>query len=643
MHAGKFMSHVITARRPQPAWGASTAIEDRFRPLVAELEVLAAAKPDAYRGRVFRRAWLGYGYIALILSLIAVVIAALVALVVLGHGVNVLVVKFGFFLAIAAFYILRSLWVKVSPPEGVRVTLAEAPELFAMLDAIRRRTGGPEPDRVIITPDFNAAIVQHPRLGMFGWHRNYIVLGLPLLLALPRDEVMAVIGHEYGHLAGAHGKMTAWIYRVRMTWLRLSASFGHSIVGGLFQDFFKWYGPWFNAYSFVLARNNEYAADRAAADVGGAEVAARALTRVSIETHRYQRFWANLFEKAAAEGDDRVFPHARMGAHFVQPMEPLDLRRALNTALNDATDINDTHPCLKDRLAALGQALPELQPIERRGADDLLGPAMLVRLSEALDGDWWQRAGSAWTRHRAEALTARQALSEMDTKASHGELDEDDDWEHQRLIEACGQDERALDKARARTVTRPDEVAAHLCLGRLLLERGDAEGLASLQVVLEGERLRQPQLVALSHIVSYFDAYAPDSSEREAYRWRFDEALVWYNQLTAELDQLDEDIVLEPHAIPLQGVDAIRERARPLKALKRVWIGVRRLKRDPDTTQFVMLYEWLGDATPATNAFVADVMQMLRRHGNAFAVRATPGTAWLKSRLETLDGGRVVG
>jgi hypothetical protein len=34
---------------------------------------------------------------------------------------------------------------------------------------------------VLVTPEFNASIAQVPRLGVFGWHRNYLRIGLPLM------------------------------------------------------------------------------------------------------------------------------------------------------------------------------------------------------------------------------------------------------------------------------------------------------------------------------------------------------------------------------------------------------------------------------------------------------------------------------
>ena len=93
-----------------------------------------------------------------------------------------------------------------------------------------------------------------------------------------------------------------------MTWLQLSQSLGGTLAGRIFQRFFNWYGPWFNAYSFVLARSNEYEADRASAVVAGAAGAARALTRVAAEARRYDAFLAGLWGDSGLERES-VSPH----------------------------------------------------------------------------------------------------------------------------------------------------------------------------------------------------------------------------------------------------------------------------------------------------------------------------------------------
>ena len=39
----------------------------------------------------------------------------------------------------------------------------------------------------------------------------------------------------------------------------------------IFENFFNWYAPFFSAYSFVLARMDEYEADRCAVQLAGVQ------------------------------------------------------------------------------------------------------------------------------------------------------------------------------------------------------------------------------------------------------------------------------------------------------------------------------------------------------------------------------------
>ena len=92
----------------------------------------------------------------------------------------------------------------------------------------------PKVHEVLLTHDFNAAIAQVPRLGLFGFHKNYLILGLPLMMALSLDQFRAVLAHEFGHLSGAHGRFGSWIYRIRRSWYQLMANLEHQQHWGAF-------------------------------------------------------------------------------------------------------------------------------------------------------------------------------------------------------------------------------------------------------------------------------------------------------------------------------------------------------------------------------------------------------------------------
>jgi len=94
----------------------------------------------------------------------------------------------------------------------------EVPELFAMLRGLEDELGAPRFHEVLLVGDNNAAVVQLPRLGVFGWYKNYLLLGLPLMQGLGPEEFKSVLAHELGHLSGGHGRFGNWLYRMRRSW-----------------------------------------------------------------------------------------------------------------------------------------------------------------------------------------------------------------------------------------------------------------------------------------------------------------------------------------------------------------------------------------------------------------------------------------
>src|SRR5207247_1798444 len=166
---------------------------------------------------------------------------------------------------------LRARRVLARRPAGGRVRRSDAAALFALIDRLARELHTPRLHRVLLTEDCNAALAQIPRLGPLGWYRNYLLLGLPELQARSPEELQPLLAHELGHLSRQHGRLGAWIYRIRATWMRLAMMVEVQSQWGrpLFDWFLERWWPYFNAYSFVLAREREYEADRFAASIAG--------------------------------------------------------------------------------------------------------------------------------------------------------------------------------------------------------------------------------------------------------------------------------------------------------------------------------------------------------------------------------------
>lgn len=145
------------------------------------LEEYARAHPRAYRLRVVALAAFGYAYLAMVLAALGAALALLVRGVRKADGGGVLIGKIGLPILGLMVLVLRALWVRITPPDGMRLDARNAPELVAEVERVRCAVAGPAVHRILLTDDFNAGVSQVPRLGLFGWPRNYVMIGLPLL------------------------------------------------------------------------------------------------------------------------------------------------------------------------------------------------------------------------------------------------------------------------------------------------------------------------------------------------------------------------------------------------------------------------------------------------------------------------------
>lgn len=141
--------------------------------------------------------------------------------------------------------------------------------------------------RVLLTTEFNASIVQLLRLGVLGWPRNYLMVGLPLLQAMTAEQAGAVVAHELGHLRGGHGRFSAWVYRVSRAWEQLFAQLERSNSATWLHRFTNWYVPRFNAWSHPLRRTAEFEADAAAGRVTSPQAHGAGAVRVGWARHHH--------------------------------------------------------------------------------------------------------------------------------------------------------------------------------------------------------------------------------------------------------------------------------------------------------------------------------------------------------------------
>jgi Zn-dependent protease with chaperone function len=472
---------------------------DDFKRLVTRLERESAVAPRAYRTRVAALAVLGFGILALLLGAMGLGIVALVgvalAIALSGGKAAILLLKLGklaVLLVVPAWYLMKAtvkaLFVRVPAPQGREIVRAQAPALFAAIDDMRRRMKGPRFHHVLIDDDVNAGVMQRPAFGLFGWPRNYLVLGLPLLEALPADEALSVVAHEYGHLAGSHGRFSAFIYRLRHTWGTVQAHIDsvEGWIGKLVAPMIRWYAPYFNAYTFVLARADEYQADAAAAELVGAHHAAHALMRVNIVGPRHQRFMSQTYDRIAHD----AVPPADVMQRWADeagcaPVEA-DAAGWLREALDREGHFTDTHPTLRARLDALrhaasGELVPPPPLAGPSAAQAWLGP-LAPALRQAFQHDWANRVEETWKARHEQALQQRARLSELRALPAPEAAQV---LEMLHLARRVEPDVDQREPLAAFNAAHPDHAEGLFLEGCERLEREDASGLPLLEAAMK--------------------------------------------------------------------------------------------------------------------------------------------------------------
>jgi Zn-dependent protease with chaperone function len=397
-----------------------------FVHLVRLSEHASADDSTAYRRGVAVFAALGYLWVVACLALAVGIIAWVIGSI--GHG------HFGFtrgwlllFSLGLLWATLRALWVSFDEPDGVVLKREDAPALFEALDRIRQKIHGPPVHHVYLDSDFNASIRQLPRFGLFGGAVNYLNVGLPLLMALDRRRLLSVLAHEYGHLRGNHGKLSAWIYRTRLSWLKLDASFqrNEGVMAFASQAFFRWYFPRFAAKTFALARQDEYEADRIAGRLLGTRVAAGALTEIAVKSAWYaDRFWSTHWSRAADEPAP-VGPFSGMGRQLCAPVAEDFARDALRAALRCVSDVDDTHPVLRDRLEALEEKARLPHWSEKPALELLADPSKWIA---HFDREWCRTHASDWKQHHAYLSRLRERVDVLAASAGRNNADEMVEW-----------------------------------------------------------------------------------------------------------------------------------------------------------------------------------------------------------------------
>jgi Zn-dependent protease with chaperone function len=572
---------------------------EKFDEMVRRLEILAKNAPAKYRFRVALLALLGYAYIALVLAALLTLFVLLFGLMWSQGKFNFIGIKIGWVLLVLAWIVLRSLWIKLLPPDGFELTRAEAPRLFDLIEELTHALNAPRIHHVLIVEFFNAGVAQVPRFGFFGGYRNYLQLGLPAMQATTPAQFRSMLAHELGHLSGNHGRFSGWIYRLRLTWGQLLARLESEQHWGafLFTKFLNWYAPYFQAYSFVLARTHEYEADEAAARLTGVQNVAETLIATRLKgSYLEEDYWPEIYRHAENEPRPVAGVYANLTRALGQPLPPDAATRQLNLALAERTNSNDTHPALADRLRALGYPSPQENgggdwtthyqpaPVEENAADYYLGQQVQTVIAQ-FERAWEEAIAPQWRERHRYVARSRETLAALEAKAQSGALLFDEAWTRATLTAELKTPEETIPLLRDVLSLRPDHAEANFLLGQLLLRQNDRAGVAHL----ERASARNPDMLipACQVLFAYFTAEG-QPQEAERYREHAQKFFAQLEEAEPERAGISSDQELIPHEAAPAEVERLRGQLSPFPQIKTVYLAQKRLEKFPEKPLYVV-------------------------------------------------------
>jgi Zn-dependent protease with chaperone function len=611
--------------------------------MVARAEQAAQRSPESYR--LWLRFFAGIGFTVATLAIIGGIILVLLAIAVLiaahqyGRLDNMTIQiagVMGLFGASLTWTLVKTLVSPFPAPQGITLKPDDAQDLFAEITNLSRALKINRIDSVVLTNELFIRFYQRPRLGIFGWHQNTLILGLPLLRQLSVEQARAVIARELGHLRGEHGRSMAKMYRLRETWQTLGERGGNKFLG----KFMSWYVPRFQAFSFVLARQQERDADRMASEWTSSTAAGSAFIRQHILSEQHRTFWDRQAVMAAHEAQAPVNMYDRLNNHLQET--PNSARRWITEALTRSNNRTEPLPCLQERLTIIGfpyrGELPASIASDNSAAEQWLEkPRHFIEL---FNKQWLDAHSEEWAiaHQKGQRLLARKAELEKDPLT----LPHEQWWELVQLQHQMMGSAAALPVNCAFVALYPQFAPGLFRLGAALLEQGDQRGVPFIEAAMFYDNdAVEPGYRTLR---DFADAYGHRGLVNEAEQ-RLEERAEQEAAAQIERNNVPKPDQLQPHQLNPDAhvaVQILGQNRNDLSAIAVAKIAVTIFPQRPH--YLVVLYPnaawWRMREQNADAQLIAAISAELRLPGTFFVVTATTQPALTKA-IEQIDGSRV--
>lgn len=288
------------------------------------------------------------------------------------------------------FFIIKFLFKKHINDRSylTEIKRSDEPELFKMIDEIVKEAETDFPKKVYLSYDVNASVFYDSSFwSMFYPIKKNLTIGLGLINTSTKQELKAVLSHEFGHFSQRSMKVGSYVYNVNQIIFNLvndDESYRNSIqkwanMSGYFSIFaalalfitskIQWILT--KMYSFVnirhmaLSREMEFHADEVAANIAGSLVLEESLLRMELAHNSYQNVLSFYDAKVSKnQASQNIYKEQFFVMNFLAKQSELETKYDLpNVKLSESglfskSKLNienqwASHPSNEDRIARL--------------------------------------------------------------------------------------------------------------------------------------------------------------------------------------------------------------------------------------------------------------------------------------------------
>ena len=313
-----------------------------------------------------------------------------------------------------AWYLVKPLFTvhRTSNENRREVSRDECSELFSVIADIARETGNKMPKHVYLSSELNACVFYNSTSiwSIFFPTRKNLMVGTGLLQGMNKDELKAILGHEFGHFSQQTMKVGSITYRLLLI-IRGMIEFAQeeqkkaSLSWANDDSWEKWFhlasGPMvfitkqtIKFYNYIekknrsLSRFMEFEADAVACRIVGAKPFISSLCKLDVLSERY-----GLYENVVAKllQDKRYIDDYAKGYEIVEGMIAEDegikvsFDKSLETLISDESrypskvaiiDGWNTHPSITERIENAAQFIVDKTDYNNQDARELVNSAI---------------------------------------------------------------------------------------------------------------------------------------------------------------------------------------------------------------------------------------------------------------------------